>query len=111
MKEYFLKAARIVKGQPDFNCGYLSVWENGAETKLVNSIRRATDNGWESKAPIFLAIDIVAQEGPADFVISESCAMEILAQFSDVRVKSYVPPSPDSFKSALKDLRQQRAGL
>jgi len=111
MKEYFLKAARIVKGQPDFNMGYLSVWENGIETRLVHPIQRATEKGWESKAPIFLTLDVIAQEGPADFIISEACAVGIVAEFSDVRVKSYTPPAPDAFKKALKHLRDQRAGF
>ena len=111
MKEYFLKATRIVNGQPDFNSGYLSVWENGTETRLVESIRRATEKGWDSKAPIFLALDIVAQEGPADFIISETCALGIVADFSGVKVKLYTAPSPDAFKNALKHLRDQRAGF
>lgn len=94
MREYFLK----VNNDGSLNNAYLSIWEGDKEEVLINSIKQATKNGWESKKKIFEEIDVLYKESENDWIISEDSAKMLLAKYKDVKVKKYygyelTPPS------------------
>lgn len=85
MKEYFLK----VNNNGSLNGGYLSVWEDGKETILINSICKPTLKGWKSSSLIYEDLDIIFKESDNDFIITETCANYLLNKYSNVNVKLY----------------------
>jgi|SRR5690606_26900224 len=89
MKEYFLK---IVTKDGSLNEGYLSVWENGVETVLIEKIRQATKRGWKSTKKIFEDLDIIEKETERDLIITEECANRLIAKYGNVVTKTYNRP-------------------
>lgn len=89
MKEYFLKVSRTKDGKADLNRAYLSVWDNGVETVLINSIKCATKKGWQSNKPILDELEIIEQESDYDLIITENCANILLEKYANIEVKVY----------------------
>lgn len=89
MKEYFLKVSRTKDGKANLNRAYLSVWINGVESVLINSIKNATKRGWQSNKPIFEELEIIEQESDYDLIITEKCANMLIDKYSNIEVKVY----------------------
>ena len=96
MKEYFLK----VNNDGSLNGAYLSVWQNGTETILIHSIKEATKKGWQSTTNIFEDLDILQNESDNDLIISEDCALKLLAKYGNVTTKAYTSPNYVPFSAA-----------
>jgi hypothetical protein len=96
MKEYFLK----VNNDGSLNCAYLSVWENGVETVLIQSIKEATKKGWKSAKKIFEELDIIEKESENDLIITEDCANRIVSKYGNVSTKTYTSPNYVPFSAA-----------
>ena len=96
MKEYFLK----VNNDGSLNGAYLSAWENGTEIVLIQSIKEATAKGWKSTKKIFEDLDILQKESDNDLIISEDCALKLLAKYSNVTTKIYTSPNYVPFSAA-----------
>ena len=89
MQEYFLKVGRTKEGKSDLNRAYLSVWNNGVESVLINSIKHATKKGWQSEKPIFEELEIIDQESDYDLIITENCANMLIDKYAKIDVKVY----------------------
>lgn len=96
MKEYFLK----VNNDGSLNRGYLSVFENGEENRLLEDIKEATSKGWRSSKKIFETLDILYKESENDLIITEECANKILSKYSNVIIKTYTPSYYVPFSAA-----------
>lgn len=96
MKEYFLK----VNNDGSLNRAYLSVWENGTETVLIKSIRKATKKGWESSKGIFEELDIIERESENDLIITEACAKRLVSKYGNVSTRTYTKPNYVPFSAA-----------
>ena len=96
MKECFLK----VNNDGSLNCAYLSVWENGVETVLIQSIKEATKKGWKSAKKIFEELDIIEKESENDLIITEDCANRIVSKYGNVSTKTYTSPNYVPFSAA-----------
>lgn len=96
MKEFFLK----VNNDASLNGAYLSVWENGTETVLIQSIKEATEKGWKSTKKIYEDLDIIEKESDNDLIISEDCANKLLNKYGNVVTKVYTSPNYVPFSAA-----------
>ena len=96
MKEYFLK----VNNDGSLNRAYLSVWENGTETVLIKSLKKATKKGWESSKKIFEELDIIERESENDLIITEDCAKRLVSKYGNVSTKTYTKPNYVPFSAA-----------
>jgi hypothetical protein len=96
MKEYFLK----VNNDGSLNGAYLSVWENGTEKVLIESIKEATIKGWKSTKRIFDNIDILERESGNDLIISEESAFMLVDKYGSVITKTYNSPDYVPFSAA-----------
>jgi len=84
-KEYFLK----VNQDGSLNGAYLSVWENGLEKVLIQSIAQSTKKGWKSTKPIFEDLEIINKESECDLIITEGCANMLMHKYANVQTKIY----------------------
>lgn len=96
MKEYFLK----VNNDGSLNGAYLSVWENGVETVLIQSIKESTKKGWKSTKKIFEELDVIEKESENDLIITEDCAKSLVSKYNNVCTKTYNSPNYVPFSKA-----------
>ena len=92
--EYFLHVAEEISGSTaNLNGAYLSRYDDGSETVLIKRIALPTAKGWASRKAIIEELDIMHTEGSQSFIISESCAMLLVAKYGDVITKQFIRPS------------------
>ena len=96
MKEFFLK----VNNDGSLNGAYLSVWENGVEKVLIQSIKEATKKGWKSNKKIFEDLDVIGKESENDLLITEDCANKLIEKYGNVVTKTYTSPYYVPFSAA-----------